>query len=134
MSGYCRLIALIALTVLAPARLSADQVLLFDDFDGPPLNTAIWGLATWTIGDRTQFGNQPEFAGDENQAYIRLPLDTYNPGAPGQRVLGTEIYSLQNFELSADGIEYLARARLSETQGGLVAAFFTYNQRRSKGR
>jgi hypothetical protein len=136
MSGNTRLKAILAVSTLvfASARLPADETVLFDDFAGPTLNNALWGLATWTIGDRTQFGNQPTFADDGTQTYIRLPLDTYNPGAPGQRVLGTEIYSLQNFELSADGIEYLARARLNETQGGLVAAFFTYNQRRNKGR
>jgi hypothetical protein len=136
MPDFQRLSAVIvaaSLSMAAPA-LHAEDILLFDDFDGPPLDTATWGLANWTIGDRTQFGNQPTFADDGTQTYIRLPLDTYNPGAPGQRVLGTEIYSLQNFELGVDGIEYLARARLSETQGGLVAAFFTYNQRRNKGR
>ena len=127
--------ALTAATLtIAASGLNAEQIVLYDDFDGPALDTSTWGLATWTIGDRTQFGNQPTFADDGAQTYIRLPLDTYDPGAPGQRVLGTEIYSLQNFELSADGIEYLARARLNESQGGLVAAFFTYNQRRNKGK
>ena len=120
--------------LLAGSALQANEILLFDDFDGPGLNGGLWGLATWNIGDRTQFGNAPVFAGDSTVTYIRLPLDTYNPNAPGQRVLGTEIYSLQNFEAAAGGIEYRARARLAETQGGLVAAFFTYNQRRSKGR
>jgi hypothetical protein len=116
----------------------ADDVLLFDDFDGPALDTGTWGLATWNIGDRTQFGNQPNFdaegEGESSTTFIRLPLDTWNPGAPGQRVLGTEIYSLRNFEQEPTGLEYRVKARLDSQQGGLVAAFFTYNERRQKGR
>jgi hypothetical protein len=122
------------LLAIAAPGISADEILLFDDFDAAPLNNGIWGLATWNIGDRTQFGNQPLFTSDAEQTYVRLPLDTYNPGAPGERVLGTEIYSLENFAVDANGIEYLTRARLDEAQGGLVAAFFTYNQHRRKGR
>ena len=119
--------------VLAAPALPAQQTLLFDDFEGPALNTAIWGVATWNIGDRTQFGNQPTFGSDGTDTWITLPLDTYNPGAPGRLVLGSEIYSLENFPVGG-GVEFLARARLNETLGGLVAAFFTYNQQRQKGR
>jgi hypothetical protein len=119
-------------------RLAAEEILLVDHFDGPALNTSIWGLADWTIGDRTQFGNQPEFAAEGPDplnltTFIRLPLDTYSPVQPGQRLYGTEIYSLQNFT-NTGGVEYLARARLATDFPGLVAAFFTYNQRRQKGR
>lgn len=121
------------LLVIAPVA-AADEVLLLDDFSGPTLDGSTWGLANWNIGDRTQFGNQPQFASDGVDQWIELPLDTYNPAAPGQRVLGTEIFSLQNFPVSASGIEFLARARLTTHQAGLVAAFFTYNQKRSKGR
>lgn len=118
-------------TLAAP--LGADQTLLFDDFDAAQLDSATWGLATWNIGDRTQFGNQPTFSGDGAESWISLPLDTWNPNLPGERVFGTEIYSLQNFELGG-GVEYLARARLNTDMPGLVAAFFTYNQKRQKGR
>ncbi|MGK2927395.1 MAG: hypothetical protein ACSLE2_17410, partial [Lysobacterales bacterium] len=113
-----------AALAVGPTRLAAEEVLLFDDFDGPVLNTSIWGLANWTIGDRTQFGNQPQFAVEEPLTFIRLPLDTYSPVQPGERLYGTEIYSLQNFD-NAGGIEYLARARLATDFPGLVAAFFT---------
>jgi hypothetical protein len=129
------LAALLFLLVLAafPPRLAAEEIPLFDDFDGPALDTSTWGLADWTIGDRTQFGNQPEFAAEDSVTFIRLPLDSYSPVQPGQRLYGTEIYSLQNFD-NAGGVEYLARARLATNFPGLVAAFFTYNQRRQKGR
>ncbi|MDX1555884.1 MAG: glycoside hydrolase family 16 protein [Xanthomonadales bacterium] len=110
-----------------------DQVVLFDDFSGPSLDGSIWGLATWNIGDRTQFGNAPEFDVEGETDFIILPLDTYNPENPGDRVLGTEIYSLENFNLQ-EGVEYLARARLTSETPGLVAAFFTYNQKRKRGR
>ena len=121
-----------------PSRLAAEEIPLFDDFDGPALDTSTWGLADWTIGDRTQFGNQPEFAVERVDpqnpvTFIRLPLDSYSPVQPGQRLYGTEIYSLQNFD-NAGGVEYLARARLATNFPGLVAAFFTYNQRRQQGR
>jgi len=113
-------------------NVQAEQILLFDDFSGPGLNAATWGLATWTIGDRTQFGNTPVFNTEGVVNFISLPLDTFNPNLPGQRVLGTEIYSLTNFD-NTGGVEYLARARLNTSQPGLVAAFFTYNQKRQKG-
>ncbi|MCU0990586.1 MAG: glycoside hydrolase family 16 protein [Xanthomonadales bacterium] len=127
----------IALAAL-PLRLAAEEILLFDDFDGPALNASLWGLADWTIGDRTQFGKQPEFATESPDplnptTFIRLLLDTYSPVQPGQRLYGTEIYSLRNFT-NTGGVEYLARARLATDSPGLVAAFFTYNQRRQKGR
>jgi hypothetical protein len=125
-------VAVAALLSASPAWLEAQEPLLLDDFDGAPLNTSTWGLADWNIGDRTQFGNQPEFGSDNADTFISLPLDTYNPNLPGQRVLGTEIYSLQNFN-NTGGIEYLARARLRSHAPGLVAAFFTYNQKRQKG-
>lgn len=130
--------ALAGLLLFCAAPLAAGEILLFDDFDGPTLETSVWGLADWNIGDRTQFGNQPVFAsevadGGEQVSYVSLPLDTYNPQLPGQRVLGTEIYSLQNFSVGG-GVEYVARARLATDFPGLVAAFFTYNQKRQKGR
>jgi len=131
--SFRSLMACLVLTA-GTSALQAEDILLYDDFDGPALNGSVWGLANWNIGDRTQFGNTPQFAIEGGVTFIRLPLDTYNPGAPGQRVLGTEIYSLQNFEAHPAGIEYLARARLSEDQRGLVGAFFTYNQMRQKGR
>ncbi|HET6564183.1 MAG TPA: glycoside hydrolase family 16 protein, partial [Xanthomonadales bacterium] len=129
----CNALMMSGLLVFVPAVM-ADEALLLDDFSGPVLDVSTWGLATWNIGDRTQFGNRPQFGSDGVNHWIELPLDTYNPAAPGQRVLGTEIFSLQNFPVSAGGIEYLARARLTTGQPGLVAAFFTYNQKRSKGR
>ena len=132
-SSLPRQTALVLLFALYPGWSAAQQMLLFDNFDGPALDTSTWGVADWNIGDRTQFGNQPEFGSTDGDTFIRLPLDTYNPNLPGQRVLGTEIYSLRNFN-NEGGVEYLARARLRTDQPGLVAAFFTYNQVRQKGR
>ncbi len=132
--NFTRLAFLVLALVSASPVAQAEEILLFDDFDSASLDTGTWGLATWNIGDRTQFGNQPGFAVEGADTFIRLPLDTWNPAAPGQRVLGTEIYSLQNFNLDPAGIEYRMRARLDTQQGGLVAAFFTYNERRQKGR
>jgi len=128
----CRL-ALATVLLAWAASLPAQEILLFDDFDGPALDTATWGVADWNIGDRTQFGNQPVFASEGADRFVQLPLDTWNPNQPGVRVLGCEIYSLQNFS-NTGGIEYLARARLATDVPGLVAAFFTYNQQRRKGR
>lgn len=116
---------------LCTVSAQAEEILLWEDFSGPVLDTATWGLANWTIGDRTQFGNTPEFSTVNGVDFISLPLDTFDPDFPGERVLGTEIYSLQNFD-NTGGIEYLTRARLSTSQPGLVAAFFTYNQKRQK--
>jgi len=123
----CAVVFALATTVTV-----ADETVLFDDFDGPQLDTGTWGLADWNIGDKTQFGNTPEIVSDGADDYIILPLDTYNPAKPGSLVLGTEIYSLQNFDVG-EGVEYLARARLVSQTPGLVAAFFTYNQKRKRG-
>lgn len=112
---------------------SAEEVLLHDDFNESTLDSSTWGLATWNIGDKTQFGNQPVFWVEGDTSFITLPLDTYNPLSPGQLVFGTEIFSLENFPVG-EGVEYLARARLRSHAPGLVAAFFTYNQKRQKGR
>ena len=135
MPGPCRVLMKILAglplcVVLSNAQ--ADETLLFDDFDGSALDTSVWGLANWTIGDRTQFGNSPQFFAG-NPSYVALPLDTFNPGSPGALVLGTEIYSLENFE-RGEGVEYTARARLASETPGLVAAFFTYNQQRKRGK
>jgi len=124
--------AMFLLGLSMPLAASADEVLLFEDFDGPSLDTSVWGVANWNIGDRTQFGNLPEFLND-GDSYITLPLDTWNPDSPGALVLGTEIYSLENFD-RGDGVEYLAHARLASETPGLVAAFFTYNQKRKRGK
>jgi hypothetical protein len=126
------LTCLLCAGVFAFGAAAADEVVLFDDFAGPVLDATTWGVANWNIGDKTQFGNTPEFAADDLDDYIILPLDTYNPANPGALVLGTEIYSLQNFDLG-EGVEYLARARLASATPGLVAAFFTYNQKRKRG-
>ena len=121
------------LFLMISAGVRAGETLLLDDFHGYPLDTSVWGLATWNIGDRTQFGNTPVFASESGIDYVSLPLDTYNPNSPGQRVLGTEIYSLKKFD-NPDGVEFLAKARLRTLQPGLVAAFFTYDEQRRKGR
>jgi len=118
--------------ILVAGVASADELLL-DEFDGPALDTGTWGLADWTIGDRTQFGNQPTFGVDGSDTYISLPLDTWNPSGNGARLFGTEIYSLQQFD-NTGGVEFLTRARLVGDAPGLVAAFFTYNQKRNKGK
>jgi len=124
----------VGVIVFGATSVTADEVLLYDNFSGPQLDTGSWGLANWNIGDKTQFGNTPQFATDtyDGADYISLPLDTYNPANPGTLVLGTEIYSLQNFDLG-EGVEYVARARLASETAGLVAAFFTYNQKRRRG-
>ncbi len=112
---------------------AAQQVLLFDDFAGPTLDASVWGIGTWEIGDRTEFGNAPTFGVEGSDAFVTLPLDTYNPGRPGQRLLGSEIYSLERWDPNG-GVEYRARARLRSEAPGLVAAFFTYHAERRRGR
>jgi len=128
---------LILALAFAPLTVAAQQTLLLDDFNGPSLDTSTWALANWNLGDRTEVANEPEFGSEDTAegttTYIRLPLDTYNPKHPGQLVLGTEIHSLRAFG-NEGGTEYLARARLSSWAPGLVAAFFTYDQRRVKGK
>lgn len=128
--GWFTVLAVLGLA----ADASADVILLEDEFNGPALDPQ-WNLATWFIGDRTQFGNQPTFGSDaDGTTFITLPLDTYNPNLPGERVFGTEIWSAEAFDNGAGPIEFRTRARLRVHAPGLVAAFFTYNERRRRGR
>ncbi len=103
------------------------NVLLTDDFESPPLNTEVWGIADWWLGSRTQLGNWPFFMTNEpGTSYITLPLDTYNPGNPGVTFLGTEIYSLNSYERKL-GLTIEARVRVFSTeQSGLVCSFFNW--------
>jgi len=108
----------------------SEEVLLFDDFNGPNLNTSTWGIGTWNIGSKSQFGNTPEFKSNNGTTYASLIMDTYNPNSPGTRVLGTEIWSLENFDASG-GIEFEARVRALDITGGQICSFFTYQGNQS---
>jgi hypothetical protein len=106
--------------------MSPAEVLLFDDFDNNSLNTQVWNQGSWHLG-RTQLGNQPSFDNDGETSYLSLKLDSYNPNEPGQTLYGSEIYSLDKFDVGT-GLEIEARLRASAMPAGLIASLFAYAQ------
>lgn len=108
----------LGLGILSP--MAEAGVLLHDDFSGSSLDSSLWSVASWSLG-RTQFGSTPTVA--NGSAW--LTLQTYNPQAPGQSLLGTEIYSNEAFA-QGSGLEITARVRLHGVADGAVAALFSY--------
>ena len=124
----------LVILVLFPLSYSyCDDVLLFDDFNGPSLNSSVWSLGTWDIGSKTQFGNAPLFYSESGTTFASLIMDTYNPQSPGSKVLGTEIWSQQKFDVG-NGIEFEARVRALDVTPGQICSYFTYDGGRSKGK
>ncbi|MEG3436372.1 glycoside hydrolase family 16 protein [Pannus brasiliensis CCIBt3594] len=110
--------------VVASASASHAQILFRDDFNGNTLNNNYWAIGDWTFdNNRAWFGNTATVA----NGMATLTLDTYNPDRYGY-FRGTEIYSLQDFAMTATGIEFEARVRTNMTARGGVTAFFTYAQ------
>jgi hypothetical protein len=121
------LLILVSAVVLAGP--SHSETLLFDDFDGPSLDLAVWRLPTGpgTFFGRTQI-KPPSEAPIVSGGSVVLQLDTFNPTAliPGDSFWGQEIQTLQSFPLGT-GLSIKSRMRyLGPPPGGLVAGFFSF--------
>jgi beta-glucanase (GH16 family) len=99
----------------------AKTVLFRDDFNATELDSQKWRQANWSLG-RTQFGAPPVLT----DGRIVLTHHTYNPKAPGESFLGTEIYTEKVFE-RGNGIEIEAKVRAISLPPGLVTSLFTYS-------
>lgn len=99
-----------------------------DDFSSGKLDSARWGVEGEANHlSRTQFGGTPTFGRDsDGTTYMRVPMNTYNSKNPGVEVKGTEVYSLNKWNLNA-GVEYEARLRFPVVTPGWVAGYFSYN-------
>jgi len=122
--------ALVVLCLGASAQ--AQTVVLFDNFDGPTLNTSVWGTGDWLLG-RTTLGNPPTFGVESGTTFATLHHDTYNPSNPGGSFLGAELLSLSQFTVGA-GKEFEARVRVSSETRGLVMSFFSWGARGTSSR
>lgn len=123
-----------------PTPVPASNMLLDDEFNGPKLDPTRWSVVTsndTTIFNiqRTQLGNQPEFAQDpDGTHFMRVKLDTFLPvhtvkGPDTLSVLGTEVKSNLRFA-RGNGVIFETRMRLSNAhQLGLVDAFFAYGEK-----
>jgi hypothetical protein len=118
----------IAAALLLAAQ-AETEVLLRDDFNAPPLDTSKWSVPTGpgTFLGRTQI-RPPSSTLSITGGSIRLQLDTYNPWSrvPGDSFLGSEIGTVDTYEIE-DGLIVEARVRLvSPLPGGLVGSLFSY--------
>lgn len=117
--------ALILFSPMVFANSSA-QVLLFDDFDAVNLDYNVWNEGYWHHA-RTQLGNPSSLEDDGQNTYLSLKLDTYNPNEPGISLFGSNIYSLERFDVDT-GLELESRFRTVNTSSGTIAALFLYDQ------
>jgi hypothetical protein len=132
MTGLCRArysfcSALVVLCVGASAQAQTPTVVLFDDFNGPTLDTSVWGTGDWLLG-RTRLGNPPTFGQETGTTFATLAHDTYNPSDPGSTFTGAELLSLSQFTIGA-GKEFETRVRVSSETRGLVMSFFSWGAR-----
>jgi hypothetical protein len=119
---------ILALVMALPA-IAGDQVLLRDDFDGSSLDTSKWFVPTGpgTFFGRTQL-RPPSEALIVDSGVVRLQLDTHNPTAsvPGDSFWGSEIDTIDSYEV-ASGLSFSARVRfVSGVPGGLVGSLFSF--------
>ena len=120
---------MILVLALACPAMAGDVVLLRDDFDGSSLDATKWFVPTGpgSFFGRTQIRPPSEVLVVEN-GVIRLRLDTFNPTAtlPGDSFWGSEIDTIETYELSS-GLSFFARVRLvSGIPGGLVGSLFSF--------
>ena len=103
-------------------------LLFSDDFSGS-FNTAKWGHYTNPQElQRTRFGGVPTNRTENGTTFAHIAIDSYNPNAPGDKFLGTEIRTYQSFAVG-DGLEIEARLRAPGLPAGLIAAFFLISDR-----
>jgi hypothetical protein len=105
--------------VIAALLLSSAKTLFRDDFN--TYTEREWQNADWKLG-RTQFGLKPECKG----GVMMLRHETYNPKAPGETFLGTELYTRPKFTLET-GLQITAKVRVKNPPPGMVASIFTYS-------
>ena len=105
--------------VIAALLLSSAKTLFRDDFN--TYTEREWVYADWKLG-RTQFGLKPECKG----GVMMLRHETYNPKAPGETFLGTELYTRPKFTLET-GLQITAKVRVKNPPPGMVASIFTYS-------
>jgi beta-glucanase (GH16 family) len=109
---------------------SGADVLLYDDFSGPVVDSSRWFIPTWTgpsdgtfIG-RTQFRcaqNSPLPSCNAGSAAISV--ETYNP--TGFFFYGTDLISARSFSVG-QGLDITIRARMNTATPGIVAGLFLY--------
>ncbi|MBV9470426.1 MAG: family 16 glycosylhydrolase, partial [Abitibacteriaceae bacterium] len=74
------------------------------------------------------FGKVPTIVTENGTTFARFGLDTYNPAHAGTNLLGTEMWSNQQFTMGP-GTEFETRIRGTNIPRGVVYSFFTYKQR-----
>ena len=99
-----------------------------ENFSAGKLDTSRWATENSSIHlSRTQYGGTPTFGRDsDGTTWMRVTMATYNPNNPGVEAKGTEIYTLQKWDLNA-GVEYEARIRFPVATQGWVGGFFSYS-------
>jgi hypothetical protein len=123
----------------SPAQ-AQGEVVFNDDFplsrdaSGAPLPNQTVDPSKWQVHDgnwfiqETAFGAAPQLLTEGETTFARLPLHTHNPQFPGQRFLGTEAWTRQEWT-AGSGTEFEARIRATRTPRGMILGFFTYKRR-----
>lgn len=126
-SAVCIIPCLAALLVggICACPAPADDVLLFDDFDGGALDAQVWGVGDWWISTRSKLGAQPILDSEGGTSFVSMTMDTYHPEYPGSFFLCSEIYSHTSFA-RGKGLELEARVRVLDVPSGAVCSFFTF--------
>ncbi|MEO1129308.1 MAG: glycoside hydrolase family 16 protein [Planctomycetota bacterium] len=112
-------------SVTSDVQPSNGLVLLVDEFDGTSLDTSLWFQPTGagTFLGRTQI-RPPSLPIEVSGGVARLYLDTFNP--TGFSFFGSEIRTLEVFDLQ-DGLVFETRSRLlAGTPGGILGSLFSY--------
>ena len=105
----------------------ADTELLFDDFDGPTLDTATWFVkGADRYLSRTRWGNDPVLLEESGTTFVALPFDTYSPEDPGTKFKSCEISTLATFGRGDEGLIWEARVRMDSEHSGMIAGIFPF--------
>lgn len=103
----------------------SSEVVLFDDFNAPSLNTGIWFQPTGpgSFLGRTQM-RPPNVPIEVSGGTAKLVVDTFNP--TGLSFYGSEIRTVQVFPL-LNGLIFETRSRwVDGAPGGLVGSLFSF--------
>ncbi|MBV9462712.1 MAG: glycoside hydrolase family 16 protein [Verrucomicrobiae bacterium] len=117
----------VSLLILAAIPCARAQEIFRDDFNGTSFDASKWFVHEFALG-RTDFRMGPTIAG----GVASIPIDTYDPRAPGVAFSGTELETNASFSRGA-GLEFEARIRFNDPlPTGLVAAMFLYGYNSAK--
>lgn len=104
---------------------SAEQLLFYDDFNDSSLDISVWQNGSWNLGSRTDVSNIVKLNTEQGVSFVSLILDTYHPNFPGEKLWGSELWSLTEYDVN-QGVEFSTRVRARDVDSGMICSFFTF--------